>query len=920
VADIYSNFLERYGNLTLVQNVARPIIEKGDNCIIVAPTGSGKTEAALLPAIKRLHDESAELRGIRIIYITPLRALNRDLMKRLAWLCDKAGISISVRHGDTTQSERKQQEKNAPVLLITTPETLQSILPSKAFSSHLKNVSFVIVDEIHELYFNKRGAQLSVGLERLEELSRGFVRIGISATVSKPEEIGRFLCGGRKFHIAASETKKMTDIKVHLPKIPSGLISKEMISDFALDDPSTARLEDIIKTIKDSKSTLIFGNTRQVVEALGSRLIAINRVEGFGGIGVHHGSLDKKDRIEVEDLFKTGRIKSLISTSSLELGIDIGDIDHVIQYGSPRQAVRLAQRVGRSGHSEKRTSKGLIISSSRIDALEALSTIKCMEDGKLEEFATIKGPLDVLCNQICGIALDKREVEIDYVKGIIRSSYCFSDQKDEEFESLLLFMKKQHLVSVDGTKIFASGSTRMYYYSHLSFIPDSKKVLVKNVSDNRMISSLDERFVAANLEEGTVFIAKGLPWKIVSIDDESISVEPSESLDGAIPDWVGEDIPVSWRVADTTLNYILDPSKIPFEKMNQVTLNAVTDFCSEQGKAWSEIAGKVVIERLDDKVILHSGLGTMANEGLSKILSKLILSFTGKGVTVRSSPYMIMFEGTSDIKLDYLMSRIPSHRVNSMLEDAIKESDMFRYNFIYVAKFFGVIDRKATVSKSMSKRLMRVLSDTPVYRETIRHLMNLLDIEVLKTFIQRIEEGTLRLVEVNNPDISPLAQEVLNSAYYTMELVMPIAPSKAIIDSFSSFIMNKKTELLCTYCGFYFGRSVKELWGQCSIHCPSCNSVMICRYSEERLNAVKKRIAGKRFNAQEKKIFAEAMADAGLLSSHGGKAIAALNTYGVGASGAARILLMQRVDDSLFYRDLIEAQKRFIRTKKYWRV
>lgn len=874
----------------------------------------------MLPAIKKLHDERSDLHGIRIIYITPLRALNRDLMKRLSWLCAKAGVSVSVRHGDTTQAERRQQEKIAPVLLITTPETLQSILPSKAFSNHLKNVSFVIVDEIHELYFNKRGAQLSVGLERLEELSNGFTRIGISATVSKPEEIGRFLCGERKFHIAALETKKRTEMKVHMPKTPSGLIPNEMISDFALDDPSTARLEEIIKTIKDSKSTLIFGNTRQVVEALGSRLIAINRTEGFGGIGVHHGSLDKKDRIEVEDLFKNGKIKSLISTSSLELGIDIGDIDHVIQYGSPRQAVRIAQRVGRSGHSEKRISRGLVISSSCIDALEALSTIKCMEDGKLEEFTTINGALDVLCNQICGIALDKCEVDIDYIKNIIRRSYCYRDLKNEEFESLLLFMKKQHLIAVNEAKVLASGSTRMYYYSHLSFIPDSKKISVKNISDNRMISYLDERFVAANLEEGTVFIAKGLPWKIVSMDDGSISVEPSENLDGAIPDWVGEDIPVSWTVADTTLNYIRNPSQIPSEKLNEATLSLVIEFCTKQKNAWHDIPDSLVVERLDDKVILHSGLGTMANEGLSKILSKLILSFTGKGVTVRSSPYMIMFEGASDMKLDYLISRIPSSRIDSMIEDAIKDSDIFRYNFIYIAKFFGVIDRKATVSKSMSKRIMRVLSDTPVYRETMRYLMSLLDVPVLKKFIQGIEEGRMKMVEVNMPDISPIAQEVLNSAYYTMELVMPIAPSKAILDSFSSFIMNKKTELLCTYCGFHFTRSVKDFWGIKSINCPSCNSVMVCRYSEDRLNAVKKKIAGKKLTNAEKKSFGDAIVDAGLISSHGGKAIAALNTYGIGASGAARILLMQRVDDSLFYRDLIEAQKRFIRTKKYWRV
>lgn len=920
IADIYSHFLERYGSFTSVQSIAQSIIENRRNCIITAPTGSGKTEAALLPAIKTLQAEQHNLDGIRILYITPLRALNRDLMKRVVWLCEKAGISVSVRHGDTDQSERRRQAKNAPTLLITTPETLQSILPSQAFSKHLKKISFVIVDEIHELYSNKRGAQLSVGLERLEELSGEFARIGISATVSKPEEIGRFLCGWREFEIASPGTQKKTEVVVRMPKVPSGLIPKELMSDMSLDGAPAARLEEIIKAIKHSKSTLIFGNTRQVVEALGSRLIAINKIDSFGGIGVHHGSLDKKDRIDIENSFKEGKIKSLIATSSLELGIDIGDVDCVVQYGSPRQALRLAQRIGRSGHSEKRVSKGLIISSSNIDALEAISTIKCMEEGCLEKFGTIDSPLDVLCNQICGVALDKKEARVEDVKKILRRSYCYRSLRDEDFDAVLLFMKKQHIVWERDGLIIAKGSTRMYYYSHLSFIPDTKRIYVKNISDNRVISSLDERFVAANLEEGVVFIVKGLPWKIISIDDGSISVEPSDSLEGAIPDWVGEDIPVSYMVADTALKYVGGELHLPAAKLDDDTFTSLREFCSEQRKAWPYRSDSVAIETLDDGMILHSGLGTMANEGLSKILSKLILSAAGKGITVRSSPYMIMIEGAGGVKLSDFISKITPSRIDGMIEEAIKDTDIFRYNFINVAKFFGVIDRGAAISRSMGKRLIRALAGTPVYKETIRHLMSTLDINVLKLFIQKINDGKIRFIEINSTSLSPLAHEVLNSAYYTMELILPIAPSKAIIESFSNFIMGRKSRLLCTYCGFYFERSVKELWGLGVIHCPSCNGVMLCRYSDARLDSIRKRIAGKKFTSAEKKAFKEAMNEAELLMSHGGRAIAALATYGIGPSGAARILLMQRTDDAQFYRDLIEAQKRFIRTKKYWKV
>ncbi len=917
MTDIYETFLSRYGSLTAVQKVALPIVERGQNCIIVAPTGAGKTEAAVLPIIKRLSGRGG-LEGIKVLYITPLRALNRDMIKRLTWLCDSASISISVRHGDTLQAERRRQEKKAPVVLITTPETLQSILPAKSFAQHLKNIEFVVVDELHELYYNKRGAQLSVALERLEEMAPGFMRIGISATVSDPNVAGLFLCGGRQFKVASSGAIKKTAVGVSLPA-GYGKHVKELSSKFDLDEKSLARIEEISKSIEASKSTLIFGNTRQVVEALGSRLVALNRIHDFGGIGVHHGSLDRNDRIEMEDNFKGGKIRSLIATSSLELGIDIGNIDLVIQYGSPRQALRLVQRVGRSGHSESGTATGKIIATSNMDAMEAISVYKNMKSGNVERFGVCEAPLDVLFNQVCGIALDKKSTTLKEIASLVRRSYPFRNLGDEAIRKMLEFMETQRMLFFDGEKVAPHGRTRIYYYGHLSVIPDTRKFVVKNISDNRVISALDEKFVAANIEEGSVFIVKGLPWKVVSIDEDRVSVEPSERLDAAIPDWSGEDIPVCCDVSKEAMRLMGSIGEIKdLGCTDKGTLGQITDFCEAQQKFGTQNSNALVVERVEDFLIAHTGLGTMANDALSRLLVHLMTTFIGRSSSVRSSPYFIMFDAPKNVRIGDLIAKINVRSIDRALEEAVKDTDLFRYKFVNVAKLFGVIDKGASLSKSLVKRIIRVMAGTPVYDEALHDVLRGFDLENLKVFLEKVQNGKTRIVESQEQGISPLADEILNAAYYTRELMAPSAPSKAILESFSSFLLKKDIELLCTYCGFMFTRKLSEIKEVNPLKCDSCGSVMICRYSELHSQVVKKRKDGKRLDKEGKIIFAEVMKEAGLFSSYGGKAALALATYGIGPSSAARALLMHRKEESLFYKDLIEAQKQFIRTKKYW--
>ncbi|MDE1811185.1 MAG: DEAD/DEAH box helicase, partial [Candidatus Micrarchaeota archaeon] len=648
------------------------------------------------------------------------------------------------------------------MVLITTPETLQSVLPTKSISPHLRNVKAVVVDEIHELYYNKRGAQLSVALERLEELAPGFQRIGLSATVGDVDAASKFLCNRRECKVARSGNKKDISISVSLPRAYREKL-KPMMEKFNLDDDAIARLDAIAQLVSRSASALIFANTRQIVEALGSRLLYLNGTDSFGGIGVHHSSLDRDERIEMENRFKDGKIKSIIATSSLELGIDIGQIDLVIQYGSPRQALRLVQRVGRSGHTQKGVSRGAIIAINQIEALEAVAVYQRAMSASFEKFSSQEGALDVLANQICGIALDRQAMELAWLHALLCRSHTYRDLRLEDLERLLKFMARQRMVGFDGRNITAGPKTRMYYYGHLSVIPDSKRFIVKNIVENRIISSLDERFVANNVDENSVFITKGLPWKVISIDKNVISVEPSMELEAAVPDWTGEDIPVSHETVQGVFSIFKDIEAIKSSAyLDSDTKSTLVKFAEKQKGHFLPSGSKLFVEQLEGYKIIYTGLGTQANEALSRLLAHTLGLKLGRSINIKSSPYLVFIEAGREADVKKLLLGISSDIVESRLLDAVTSTDLFRYRFITVAKLFGIIDREAVVSKSIAKRLLKIFEGTPVYEETIRELMrNYFNVGLVKRFFDELHSGSMQLHVLDVEAISPLTNVIL---------------------------------------------------------------------------------------------------------------------------------------------------------------
>ncbi len=915
----YEIFLRKFGRFTGIQQLSLSAVGSGRNCLIVAPTGSGKTEAALMPVLNKIYEKGGG-KAILAVYITPLRALNRDLMARLEGLCKEAGIKVNVRHGDTTQVERKKQAENPPALLITTPESLQNLFLSGRLREALKNVKFVIVDEIHELYYNKRGAQLSIALERLREISGEFQRIGISATIGDSVEVARFLFGRDEHVLVKSPLFKELELSVEMPLAPL-YENKRMTETFGLDGQALARIERVAALIKGSSATIVFTNTRQVAESLGSKLLYLDKEEGFGGVGVHHSSLDRDERVRVENEFKAGKIKGIIATSSLELGIDVGRVDLVVQYGSPKQSTRLVQRVGRAGHTEQRAARGRIIVAEVLDAVESAVIAHNSVGGRIESNKMEAGALDVALNQICAMVLEYKKIEAKRVYDIIRRAAPFSDLGWETFEKLAIFAGELKLIRYSEGFVSMGGRCMDYFFSNISVIPDSKRFLVKSIITNRVIASLDEGFVYNYIDTGSSFISKGTPWRVVSVEEGTLFVEPSSEVEAAVPDWEGEDIPVSHSVAASVFSYLGGRQEKESSLMDGNAARKVSEFVELQKKHFLPSNGRVFVEELDNYAVVHVALGKRANEFLSRVIGTILLQ-GNPGLVVRATPYAIVIEfGNAvrrpDLEKVFLVLRegLTSERITGI----ISESDLFRYKFVQVAKLFGVLGKKVAMTKAAATRLVSFYRNTAVFEETLRDLnKNYFDAQDVLAFLKELKMGSVTVEFVRSPG-SPLSQEILRSAYHYRELLTPNLPTDRDIATFRASLEGKSVQLLCTFCGFVSEEKM-ELDKDVAYVCHSCKSPMLSIYSEEYAEAVARKIGGKRMTAKDMVLYESAIKEAGLIGAHGNRAVIALETYGVGLATAARILKYMRKDFKRFFADLIEAQKTFVRTKRFWKV
>ncbi len=897
---------------TDIQKNSIPAILSGQNVLLMAPTGSGKTEAAILPLLKFVKD--SDLKGIKILYVAPLRALNRDLLLRLEKIGESMGITIKARHGDTLQSERRRQSLKPPDILITTPETLQALFTGKKLREHLKSVLAVVVDEIHEVAEDKRGIQLSLALERLERLKNSKIqRIGLSATVGSKEEVAKFLVGdGRDYKIIQSKVKKEFDIEVETPKIiEEDLVASETLKISPYVYSSIRRIKELID---DHKSILLFVNTRQMAETLSSRF---NLME-MSFIDVHHSSLSKETRIDVETRFKNGEIKGIVCTSSMELGIDVGSVDLVIQYGSPRQVSKLLQRVGRAGHKTYLVSKGIILTSEE-EICESAVIAKNALDYRIESSKIPEKPLDVLAHQLIGLSMEGNEVSIEEAYSLIKKSYPYRNLNKEEFWRVLYFLEDIRLVWINnGVTYRRSRQGLLYYYENLSMIPDTKQYRVIEVGTGSSLGVLDENFIVSNIEIGGNFIVRGRTWKVLNIEEEKIEVTETRSV-GAIPSWEGELIPVPFFVSRDVFELFNSNSKIENLPLINETKEVLYELLDEQSKYFSYSKDSLIIEDIGEFVILHIFNGSKANDTLGRVLTSLLAQRFGESIGMRTDPYHIMIKFPPGIRdggnlVKNTLLELNQDHIIPILDIVLKNTPLFEWKMIQIAKRFGVI--RANSEKYLMKNILKLYRNTPLYEETLNELYHdKLEVLPVKEYVGDLKNGKVDIKVVKNSEPSTLIRYLFEGSSF--ELLYPKRPDKEIIKYLKKRLFEKRITVLCLHCRDWRTTLSVNSYDQ-HPKCPKCEAryIGILRRRED-LEIVRRGYKEK-LQGEEKKTLKEIKDSADLILPYGKKAILVLAGIGIGPRTAKRILAKDRKDEEELFKDILAAERVYARTKMFW--
>jgi len=920
------------------QRRAIPPLVEGEHTLVVAPTGTGKTETAMLPIFDAL-SQTDPVEGFRCLYITPLRALNRDMRDRLEWWGDHLDLEIDVRHGDTTQYHRQKQADDPPDVLVTTPETLQAMLTGSKLREGLADVSHIVIDEVHELAASKRGAQLTVGLERLRELSGPFQRVGLSATVGDPDEVGRFLTGDRGCEIREVDAGSRLDFDVVTPEITPE--DETLASELMTEASMASHVRAIVEIVAENDSTLIFVNTRQTAEALGSRFLALD-----ANIGVHHGSLSRAARVDVEDEFKAGALDALLCTSSMELGIDVGRIDHVVQYGSPREVARLLQRVGRAGHRRELVSSGTIVTGHPDDTLESLAIARRASEGLVEPAQIHDGSLDVVANQTVGLVMDYGEISSQDAFDILRRAYPFRDLDYQEFEAVLEEVSGNRLLwqepadsdeqTGDGPPVLEKSSgTWQYYYANLSMIPDETTYQVRDLAGGGVVGSLDEKFVVSFAEPGATFIQGGEMWRIAEIDedDDCVRVSPIEDPAGEVPSWVGQEIPVpspvAQEVADiqTTTGEQLRESDGAREAAVEIvqerypTDEFTAQRALEQVERQVEVdeplpeANQIIVERQANSIVLDAPFGHTTNETLGRLLASLLGQQTGSSIGMEVDPYRIELDTPGGISggdvRNCLETTDPEH-VGPLIRLSLKGSDSLQFTLSQIAATFGALKRYRGSGGLSGNRLQAALEETPIFEESVRELFHeRLDVEQAGTVLDQVQDDEIDVVIADG--LTPIG---VGGQSGGKELLAPENADASVVNAIKERIQGDDVQLVCLHCqDWEREKSVERVRDQ--PECRNCHSTRVAARSPW-ADDVLKLIRSEGTDEQAEKTIERAYQNASLVQSHGKKAVLALVARGVGPTNAARIINNHRESAADFYRDILEREREYARTKAFW--
>jgi len=915
-----------------------PKILEGKNVLLISPTATGKTEAAFLPVLSMLL-QAPKTPGIKVLYITPLRALNRDMLERMEWWCNNLDIKLAVRHGDTELKERTRQSRSPPDILITTPETLQAILSGWLLRQHLQSLRWVIIDEVHELADSKRGSQMSLALERIRTLiGKDFQMIGLSATIGSPDKVAQFLVGDkRSVEIIRVPVAKLVKLKILFPKPTEEDV--RLAGKLYTHPEVAARLRIIRDYMTKYKSVLLFTNTRSISEVLASR-IKVWDVDF--PVSIHHGSLAKPSRIAAEKGLKSGDLKGLIATSSLELGIDVGRIDLVIQYMSPRQVTRLIQRVGRAGHTYGHVAEGVVIGMDSDDTLEALVIARMALKEELEPVEIPPKPFDALTHQIAGLLLKTRRLEFSEILELAKNAHPYEDLTMEDVEKLLKYMHGRFprlaWVSFEDKVVLKPSRTKAlfeYYFDNLSMIPEEKQFLVIDESTDTSIGVLDEAFMAEYGKAGTKFIIRGSPWQIIHTTEDKVYVRPVDDPTGAIPSWIGEEIPVPYTVAQELAKL---RGFVEEKMVNGLSSKEVAVLLSEKYPADEETiqraiaetveqvnAGillptekRIVLEDWEEFVIIHANFGSLTNRALAQLLGQVLSEKLGQGIVVQHDPYRIFVQTIGAANADRIIEvlreivQMPEQAVRETLTKSTVKTGLFKRRVIHVARRFGALKKWADFSNVSLQKIITSFEGTPIYEEGLKEVFTKdLDADNLVTVLQKIRDGEVELqILETGGTATPVARVGIERVSMKTDLIPPERMRAVLVESAKARLLNETGNFVCTHCWSYSELiRINDLPEKPK--CPRCGSQALgfLKVEEEKtLSLVDKK--GEKLAKAEEKLRQYAVETAELMAKYGKPAAVALSARKIATKDAAALLEKEPKLSDKFYELVMEAERK----------
>src|SRR5215207_8453080 len=840
---------------TAAQSQGWPAIAAGRHTLICAPTGSGKTLAAFLWGIDQLVSSpapDAKERRTRLLYISPLRALAFDVEKNLRsplagirLAAERLGLpytepTVGLRTGDTSSRDRQSLVRHPPDLLITTPESLYLMLTSNARET-LRGVEAVIVDEIHALAPTKRGAHLALSLERLDVLcERPPQRIGLSATQRPLEEVARFLGGfeapsrQRPVTIVDAGVRKALEIAVVIPvedMADLGQVVQEPTSGPAAAGPARKSIwpsiyPRILQLVMAHRSTIIFCNARRLAERLAARLNEQAENEGLmpDGSGelvrAHHGSLAREQRIVIEDQLKRGELRGLVATSSLELGIDMGAVDLVIQVESPGAVSRGLQRIGRAGHSVGEPSKGTIFPKHRGDLVEAAVVTRRMLDGEIEHSRYLRNPLDVLAQQIVAHTAATGDVAVADLAALMRNSANFHEISDDLLGNVLDLLSGRYPSEefselrprivwdrVNDTVRAREGSKRLAVTSG-GTIPD-RGLFGVFLPDGTRVGELDEEMVYES-RPGDAFVLGASTWRIEDVSFERVTVTPAPGVPAKMPFWHGDRPGRPLELGRALGAFIREIRALPpgrqIEHLQQhyalddLAASNVVQYLAEQAAATGVVPDDrtIVIERFRDeigdwRVCILSPFGTPVHAPWAMAIERRFLDrhdlpvetmWGDDGIVIR------LPEAADELDIETFM--IPPDEIDEIVVSALPQTSLFSARFRECAGRALLLprrrpDRRTPLwqQRQRAADLLTVASKYPTFPillETSREcLQDVFDVPALREVLGQLQSRTLRLVHVDTATSSPMASSLLFNwiAAYMYEGDAPLAERRA---------------------------------------------------------------------------------------------------------------------------------------------